>query len=162
VASEYAANQCASLRAKIDMAIDFFAMHHALSLYCATMMFVQWIDSMKHKVGDLTMKPTLFKASAAKFESIGEGSGSASIASIVSKDSGETMAASLLKLDGRDIPWTLRYDELIVVLEGKIQLKTQEGTIKASAGDTVWLPKGSEVRYEGEKALAFIGVSMAD
>lgn len=44
-------------------------------------------------------------------------------------------------------PWTLCYDEVNVVLEGELHVKTASGTTVGKAGDVVFIPKGSTVEF---------------
>jgi ethanolamine utilization protein EutQ len=99
-----------------------------------------------------------FKASDLKFESYGGPPGTASIARIVGPELSHSIGAGIATFDGCSIEWTVLYDEVIVVLEGRFRLRL--GTdhaelIEAGPGDVIWLPQNTPLRYEGDKAKVF-------
>ncbi|WP_247879222.1 hypothetical protein [Brucella sp. 6810] len=60
-----------------------------------------------------------------------------------------------------DIPWEVRYDELILVISGAFSVETPEGLLTAEPMDTIWLPAGTPVRYISRDALVFYGLQPA-
>jgi ethanolamine utilization protein EutQ len=88
-----------------------------------------------------------------RFEPYGGPPGSATIARLVGPDRSRTMGAGIATFDGCSIEWTVLYDELVVVLEGTFRLRLAGRAIEAHAGDVVWLPEGTALRYEGERAV---------
>lgn len=57
-------------------------------------------------------------------------------------------------LKDKPFKWTLKYDEVDVILEGTLEIITEHGKIKGSKGDTIFIPKGSSITFtcpEGEK-----------
>lgn len=50
------------------------------------------------------------------------------------------------------------YDEIIYVIEGTLKIRVGNGEIIGAPGTLVWLPKGTDVIYEGEDALVAYGV----
>ena len=61
-----------------------------------------------------------------------------------------------------DIPWTVRYDEVIMVLEGELSVVTGGETLKAGPKDSLWLPAGTELRYQAQDALVFYAIHPAN
>jgi len=59
------------------------------------------------------------------------------------------------------IPWQVRYDELILVIEGEFTVETPEGRFTAGPRDTIWLPKGTPVTYISKSALVFYSLQPA-
>lgn len=50
--------------------------------------------------------------------------------------------------------WTLSYDEVDVILDGTLEIVTDTGKIRGSAGDTIYIPKGTSLQFtcpEGER-----------
>jgi ethanolamine utilization protein EutQ len=75
------------------------------------------------------------------------------------------MGGGVATFDGCSIEWTVLYDELIVVLEGRFRLrigKNFEQVIEAGPGDVIWLPENTPLKYEGEKAKVFYALSPVD
>ncbi len=60
-----------------------------------------------------------------------------------------------------DIPWQVKYDELILVLAGELTVETPEGRMTAGPQDTIWLPAGTSVRYISDEALVFYSLQPA-
>lgn len=57
-------------------------------------------------------------------------------------------------LKDKPFEWTLNYDEVDVVLEGVLEIVTKSGKVRAYAGDSIFIPKGSSIHFtcpEGEK-----------
>ncbi|WP_343563840.1 AraC family ligand binding domain-containing protein [Kiloniella sp. b19] len=61
-----------------------------------------------------------------------------------------------------DIPWTVRYDEMLLVLEGQLTVLCGEDRLTAGSGDCIWLPRGTELRYRSEEALVFYAIHPAN
>lgn len=51
--------------------------------------------------------------------------------------------------------WTVTYDEVLFILEGKLRLRTGEGTFHAGPGDTLWIPEGTSLVYEADAPVTF-------
>lgn len=60
-----------------------------------------------------------------------------------------------------NIPWQVRYDELILVLAGELTVETPEGLLTAGPQDTIWLPAETPVRYISRDALVFYSLQPA-
>ncbi len=56
------------------------------------------------------------------------------------------------------IPWTVKYDEVLMVVEGEITIETDQRNLVASARDCIWLPKGTELVYRADDALIFYAI----
>jgi len=105
------------------------------------------------------------KAADMRFEAFGGPPGKATIARLVGPEQSHTMGAGVAVFDGCSIEWTVLYDEVIVVLEGKFRLrigKEGERVIEAAPGDVIWLPENTPLRYEGDKAKVFYALYPVD
>ncbi len=107
-------------------------------------------------------KTRLFKCAQMKFEPYGGPPGAATIARLVTPDISKTMGAGIATFDGCSIEWTVLYDELIVVLEGKFRLRVDGEAIEAGPGDVIWIPENTPLRYEGERAVVFYALHPVD
>ncbi|MEM6619001.1 MAG: cupin domain-containing protein [Pseudomonadota bacterium] len=72
------------------------------------------------------------------------------------------LGAGYGRLTQARFPWTIKYDEMILVLEGSLTVHTATGALTAEAGDSVWLPAGTDLEYEAEEALIFYAIHPAD
>jgi ethanolamine utilization protein EutQ len=95
----------------------------------------------------------LFKRKDMKFDPYGGGPGKGGIARLVGPETSKTMGAGLAVFDGCSIEWTVLYDEMIVVIEGKFRLVLKDRTIEAGPGDVIWIPENTWLKYEGDKSL---------
>ena len=110
-------------------------------------------------------KPIHFKRGKRKFEKYGGPPGKASIARLITPEISKTMGGGGARFDGCSIEWTVLYDEIIVVLEGKFRLRLGKGykqKIDAKPGDVIWLPEGTALKYEGDKAVVFYALDPVD
>ncbi|MFL5258334.1 MAG: cupin domain-containing protein [Hyphomicrobiales bacterium] len=100
-----------------------------------------------------------------RFETFGGPPGEAMIARLIGPEASRTMGAGVATFDRCSIEWTVLYDEVIVVLEGKFRLKigrSGERTIEAGPGDVVWIPENTPLRYEGDGAKVFYALYPVD
>ncbi len=104
----------------------------------------------------------LFKRSEIGFEPYGGPPGAATIARLIGPDTSRTMGAGLATFDGCSIEWTVLYDEVIVVLEGRFRLRVGDDVFDAGPGDVLWIPEYTPLRYEGEKAVVFYALHPVD
>ena len=106
-----------------------------------------------------------FRAGEMRFEPYGEPPGLATIARLIGPDMSRTMGAGIASFDGCSIKWTVLYDEVIVVLEGRFRLRignNDERMIEASPGDVIWLPENTPLKYQGDGAKVFYALYPAD
>lgn len=71
---------------------------------------------------------------------------------------GSELGAGLVRLTGAEIPWTVKYDEIILVLEGTFSVQTDDGLLVAEKMDSIWLPAGTKLVYMAEEALLFYAI----
>lgn len=83
----------------------------------------------------------------------------AGITEVVGGGDGTALGTGFARFRDADIPWTVKYDEVILVLEGAVEIDTPEGTISAGPRDCIWLPDGTELRYRARHALVFYAIT---
>ena len=86
----------------------------------------------------------------------------AEAAPLCGSEDGSALGAGLVRLKDAAIPWTVKYDEIILVLEGAFAVETEAGTLEAGPGDSIWLPAGTTLTYRAKKALLFYAIHPAD
>ena len=91
-----------------------------------------------------------------------EGGDQAQLASICSSDDGSELGCGLARLSNARLEWTVKYDEVLHVLDGSIKVHTPEGVLEAGKGDSVWLPNGTPLVYEAESALILFAIHPAN
>nr|WP_249808912.1 hypothetical protein [Bradyrhizobium sp. 174] len=76
-----------------------------------------------------------------------------------------SIGAGIATYDRCSIEWTTKYQQVAIVLEGVLRIRTGENysrVIEATVGDVLWFPKGTPLKYEGSKAKIFYAASPND
>ena len=103
-------------------------------------------------------KAQLIKSSDIRFVHRGGPPGHAEVGRAVSTEISATMGAGIARFDNCSIAWTVLYDEVLYVIDGTFRLVTCDGVLEGQSGDVIWIPKGTELKYEGEQATVFYAV----
>ena len=82
----------------------------------------------------------------------------AQIAEVTGSGEGTVLGTGFARFAEASIPWTVQYDEVLLVIEGKVTVRTATGDFEAGPRDCIWLPKGTELHYESEGALVFYAI----
>ncbi len=108
-------------------------------------------------------KTIRFKRSEMQFEHYGGPPGKAEIARLVGPDISATMGAGVAAFEACSIEWTVLYDEVIVVLEGRFRLVVGDQRLDCGPGDVLWIPEGTALKYEAdERAVCFYALHPVD
>jgi len=75
---------------------------------------------------------------------------------------GTVLGTGFARFTKAAIPWTVMYDEVLLVLEGNITVKTPDGDLRAGPYECIWLPKNTDLTYISESALVFYAVHPAN
>ncbi|MCY4050993.1 MAG: ethanolamine utilization protein EutQ [Gammaproteobacteria bacterium] len=86
----------------------------------------------------------------------------AKVAEICGADDKTQLGVGWVKLSKARIPWTTRYDEVITVFRGQLQLHTDGDTHNLNKQDSIWLPAGTSLVYEAENALIHYAIHPAN
>lgn len=81
--------------------------------------------------------------------------GEAHVGRAVSSDISPSMGAGFAEFNRCSIVWTVLYDEIVYVIDGVFIVKTNSQTYTAQKGEVMWIPKGTELSYQGEEARIF-------
>ncbi|MCK1641380.1 hypothetical protein IVA95_28425 [Bradyrhizobium sp. 157] len=84
--------------------------------------------------------------------------GYASTCSLVTPEISKSLGATIATFNGSSVDWTTEYDQISVALGGVMRIRTGESysrAMDARLGDVVWLPKGTPLKYEGERGIMF-------
>ena len=81
---------------------------------------------------------------------------------VTGPEDGTKLGSGFARLTNAEIPWTIKYDEVIVVLEGELTIRTEHGDLIAGQQDSIWLPKGTKLTYVAERALVFYAIEPAN
>lgn len=83
---------------------------------------------------------------------------------VVTQADGSTMAAGYMALDatqpgGGVFAWTLRYDEVDIVLEGELVITRGAEEVRGRAGDIIFIAKGSAITFGTPGYARFVYVA---
>lgn len=82
----------------------------------------------------------------------------AQVAEVSGTGDGTRLGTGFARFTHADIPWTVRYDEVLLVLEGAVTVRTQSGELTAGPRECIWLPGGTRLTYIAEAALVFYAI----
>jgi len=91
--------------------------------------------------------PRLLDPDARAWEDLGVGGARAEIKPIVTPRESRTFGAGFARFERTRFDWRLTYDESIHVLDGALEVVHAGATVRASAGQVLFLPAGSDVTY---------------
>ncbi len=82
----------------------------------------------------------------------------AQIAEITNDDFGTELGTGFVRMVDAEIPWTTQYDEVVLVLEGVLEIETSDGILRAGPRETIWLPAKTKLTYRAGNALLFYAI----
>jgi len=86
----------------------------------------------------------------------------ADVTEVTGTGQGTKLGTGFGRFTEAEIPWTVKYDEVLLVLEGEVTVRTAAGDLTAGPRDCIWLPKGTELTYISRSALVFFAIEPAD
>lgn len=89
----------------------------------------------------------------------GAGANQIGIADVITGADGSTMAAGFMQWENSFFPWTLRYDEIDIVLDGELHIRCDGETAIAKAGDVIFIPKNSSIEFGTPSKVSFLYVA---
>jgi len=66
---------------------------------------------------------------------------------VITAADGSPMAAGFMTWSKGSFPWTLNYDEIDLVIDGQLEIKTKNQDIIGNQGDVIYIPKGSSIFF---------------
>ncbi|WP_022941750.1 ethanolamine utilization acetate kinase EutQ [Psychromonas hadalis] len=78
---------------------------------------------------------------------------------VIGPEDKSNMGVGYMGWENAFFPWTLTYDEINVVLEGELHVKTASGTSIAKPGDIIFIPKGSTVEFGTPTHVRYIYIT---
>lgn len=71
---------------------------------------------------------------------------------LVGSDLSKTMGAAFGTFDNCSVDWTVKYDEVVYVIEGTFRMVIDDVTYEYHPGDFIWIPENTRLIYQGDKA----------
>jgi ethanolamine utilization protein EutQ len=78
---------------------------------------------------------------------------------VVTKQDGSPMAAGYMAWSDCFFPWTLTYDEIDVVLEGELHIRSEGQAVVGRPGDVIYIPKGAVIEFGTPSRVRFLYVT---
>lgn len=78
---------------------------------------------------------------------------------VVTSQDGSPMAAGYMSWSNCFFPWTLDYDEIDIVLEGELHIRSEGQTVAGRPGDVIYIPKGSAIEFGTPGHVRFLYVT---
>lgn len=69
------------------------------------------------------------------------------------------MAAGYMTWSNCFFPWTLTYDEIDVILEGELHIRSEGKTVVGRPGDVIFIPKSSAIEFGTPSSVRFLYVT---
>ena len=117
------------------------------------------------KIRGLTMNKTLprvHRFANLQFQPRFEYGEQAAAIQVCGADDMSELASGYGRLTNARFPWTIKYDEILIVLEGELTVHANGETLTAGLFDSIWLPKGTSLEYEAENALILYAIHPAN
>lgn len=89
----------------------------------------------------------------------GADDGSVGVADVITPSDNSSMTAGYMTWTQCFFPWDLAHDEINVVLEGELHLRTDGQELICRAGDAVFIPKGSQLEIGTPSSTRFLYVT---
>lgn len=79
---------------------------------------------------------------------------------VLDHTSGTAMSVGFARYGkGESNPWTVSYDEVLIVTRGAFTVRTAAGTASARAGEIIYLPAGTELVYQADEETELVYVA---
>ncbi|TJV46092.1 MAG: cupin domain-containing protein [Mesorhizobium sp.] len=81
---------------------------------------------------------------------------------VIDETRSDEMGAGYFAFNGTQTAVKMQYDEIALCLEGILKFTVNGQVHKLAPGDFAWIPKGTEVTFSGEQAVAFYAAHPVD
>jgi ethanolamine utilization protein EutQ len=81
--------------------------------------------------------------------------GTTSIAREINPSLSRSMGAGIEYLENAAIDWTVTYDEVLFIHEGRLTIESGGERHECGLGDIVWLPEGTSLRYIARERVGY-------
>jgi ethanolamine utilization protein EutQ len=107
-------------------------------------------------------KFTVVRRKDAKLDFEGNSASGSALDRVITEAVSDEMGGGYFAFNGAETTTTMAYDELAICLEGVLRFMHAGVTYDLAPGDFAWLPKGTEVTFSGDKAVAFYAAHPVD
>ena len=86
----------------------------------------------------------------------------AQVAEVSGTTQGTELGTGFVRVKNAHVPWTIKYDEVIVCIEGVFEILIGDVKHTLRPKDSMWLPKGTKMTYISEDSLVFYAIHPAN
>lgn len=69
------------------------------------------------------------------------------------------LGCGIMEMERTAFPWTLQYDEIDYVIEGRLSIIYDDRTVTAGPGELILIPKGSSIQFSVPDKARFLYVT---
>ncbi|MCL2316557.1 MAG: cupin domain-containing protein [Actinomycetia bacterium] len=84
--------------------------------------------------------------------------GSVRLTDLLTLDESPRVGCGIMEMDETAFDWTLKYDEVDYVISGTLELIMDGRPVRASAGQVIFIPKNTPVRFSTPDSVRFLYV----
>lgn len=66
------------------------------------------------------------------------------------------LGCGLMVMERTTFPWTLNYDEMDYVIEGRLEILVGDQKVSAGPGEVLYIPKGTSIRFSAQDKARFL------
>jgi ethanolamine utilization protein EutQ len=81
------------------------------------------------------------------------------LSDVLSLSESPRLGFGVMELDKTSFDWTLNYDEVDYVIEGRLEVKIDGRTVAADKGESIFIPKGSHIAFCTPDFVRFIYIT---
>ncbi len=69
------------------------------------------------------------------------------------------LGCGIMEMENTTFDWTLSYDEIDYIIEGRLTVITETGSVTAEEGEIILIPKNSKIKFSVEGKSRFLYVT---
>ena len=78
---------------------------------------------------------------------------------VLSLDESPRLGCGMMEMDNSAFEWTLKYDEIDYVIDGVLEIRLKDKTIRGEKGDIIFIPKDSDIVFATPSTVIFMYVT---
>ncbi|MGL4367813.1 MAG: cupin domain-containing protein [Brevinemataceae bacterium] len=98
-----------------------------------------------------TVSPQPFEVQGKKIDNV-------YVTDVLTLDESPRLGVAVMEMKKTEFPWTLRYDELDYIVEGTLEIEIDNQVVKGNAGDMIYIPKDSSIKFRTPNFARFVCV----
>ena len=84
--------------------------------------------------------------------------GSVRLVDLLTVEESPRLGCGVMEMDATSFAWTLTYDEIDYVIDGTLEIIVDGRTVRASAGQVLYIPKNTSIQFSAPDKVRFFYV----